>query len=163
MLTPQEFAFVSALHEVVGVVCRNDFNKPVGRMWLFGIVTFLEMELTRLVREHFPGERWVEGLPPGRAAKARDLQAERRRRGRHSDLLSCTQRSDKARVLIEDPRTRPLPDLGSKKRAHRLVRELEPLRNHLAHAQDVVIHDWAMIARMSYWLTEGTEEPGAMR
>ncbi len=157
VLTLHEYAFVSALDEVVAVVHREDFNKPVGRMWLFGLVTFVEMDLTRMIREHFQGETWVEKLPPGRVEKARALQAERRRRNQHSDLLSCTQFSDKARVLIERPETRALLDLGSKKRAYRVFKELESLRNHLAHAQDVVIHDWAMIARLAYWLTEGVE------
>ena len=161
VLTLHEYAFVSALDEVVGVVHRDHFNKPVGRMWLFGVVTFLEMELTRLIREHFPDESWTQRLPQGRVDKARALQSERLRRRQQSDLLSCTQLTDKARVLIEYAPTRALLDLGSKKRAYRVFKELESLRNHLAHAQDVVIHDWAMIARLGYWLTEGSESPSA--
>jgi hypothetical protein len=39
--------------------------------------------------------------------------------------------------------------MGSKKVAKRGIKELESLRNHLAHAQDIVQHDWAQIARLS--------------
>ncbi len=163
VLTLHQAAFVSALGEVVGLVRREDFNQPVGRMWLFGIVTFLEMEFTRLVRAHFEGDGWTAKLPAGRVDKARELQAERRRRGQAADLLSCAQFGDKARVLIEHAPTRALLGLGSKKRSHRVLKELESLRNHLAHAQDIVIHDWATIARLAYWVAEGAEGTGAGR
>jgi len=33
--------------------------------------------------------------------------------------------------------------------AKRAVKELESLRNNLSHAQDIVTHDWAQIARLS--------------
>jgi hypothetical protein len=44
--------------------------------------------------------------------------------------------------------------MASKKGAKRAIRELESLRNHLAHAQDIVQHDWAQIARMSMRMEE---------
>ena len=31
---------------------------------------------------------------------------------------------------------------------------MESLRNHLAHAQDIVAHDWAQIARMAHRVEE---------
>jgi len=37
----------------------------------------------------------------------------------------------------------------SKRLAKQVSRELESLRNNLAHAQDIVTHDWPQIARMA--------------
>ena len=34
------------------------------------------------------------------------------------------------------------------------IKEMESLRNHLAHAQDIVAHDWAQIARMAHRVEE---------
>jgi hypothetical protein len=39
----------------------------------------------------------------------------------------------------------------------RVLRELQSLRNNLAHAQDIVTHDWAQIAR----LTRRLDDTGA--
>jgi hypothetical protein len=33
--------------------------------------------------------------------------------------------------------------------AKRALKEIESLRNNLSHAQDIVAHDWAQIARLS--------------
>ena len=38
--------------------------------------------------------------------------------------------------------------------AKREIKELESLRNHLAHAQDIVMHDWPQIARLSMRMEE---------
>jgi hypothetical protein len=63
--------------------------------------------------------------------------------------MDCLQLSDKAQVLMSDPEGMRRMGLGSKKVAKRVIKELESLRNHLAHAQDIVQHDWAQIARLS--------------
>jgi hypothetical protein len=43
---------------------------------------------------------------------------------------------------------------ASKKVGKRLIRELESLRNHLVHSQDIVSHDWPQIIRITHRLTE---------
>ena len=40
--------------------------------------------------------------------------------------------------------------------AKRAIKELESLRNNLSHAQDIVTHDWAQIARLSQRMEEIT-------
>jgi hypothetical protein len=46
-------------------------------MWLFGIVTMLEMGLVKLMKELFPDERWEEKVNEARLEKARSIQKER--------------------------------------------------------------------------------------
>jgi len=41
VLTRHDYCFISLLGEVVGVICRDDINKPMVRMWLFGLVTMI--------------------------------------------------------------------------------------------------------------------------
>jgi hypothetical protein len=43
----------------------------------------------------------------------------------------------------------------SKSKAKRNIKSLESLRNNLAHAQDIVTHDWAAIARIALRVQEG--------
>ena len=51
ILTLQRYGFITMLGEVAGYFSRNDINKPVVRMWLFGIITFIEMEILKIIIE----------------------------------------------------------------------------------------------------------------
>lgn len=154
VLTRHDYCFVTMLGSVAGVIRRDDINKPMVRMWLFGIVTMVEMGLVQLIRERFPHEDWQQQLSAGRLQKARDVQAERGRRNVFCELIDCLQLSDKGQILIEDPIVMQRLGFESKSVAKRVLKELESLRNHLAHAQDIVMHDWAQIARLSMRMEE---------
>ena len=80
-LETHEVIFVEILGQVGGVAQRDAVNRPAMRMWLFGMVTLLETNLTNTVLAIFPNDSWQEALSPGRTAKARDLYEERHRRG----------------------------------------------------------------------------------
>lgn len=154
VLTRHDYCFVSLLGDVVGVIERDDINKPMVRMWLFGIITIVENGLTQLIERSFPGDAWTELVSEGRLEKARGIQAERQRRRQHCGLIDCLQLSDKGQILANHPPALAIMGFKSKKAARRVMKELESLRNHLAHAQDIVTHDWAQIARMSQRLDE---------
>jgi len=144
-----DHCFVRALDTVVGVVSRGDMQKPIVRMWLFGIITLVEMELARRIRATWPDDEWTGLLARDRLTLAQDLRSERARRGQPSDLVDCLQLSDKARVLMEDSHQLQGFGFDGKSAAKRAVKALESLRNNLAHAQDIVTHDWAQIVRMA--------------
>jgi len=156
VLTRHDYCFITMLGDVAGVIRRDDINKPMVRMWLFGIVTMIEMGLVQLIEERFPDQGWQSVISAGRLGKAQEIQAERRRRNQYCDLLDCLQLSDKAQILINDEQSLAQLGFDSKAAAKRSVRELESLRNHLAHAQDIVMHDWAQIARMTRRMEEIT-------
>lgn len=154
VLTLHQYGFIRLFDDVVGYFSRSEINKPVVRMWLFGIITFIDMEFTQMIQEYYPEESWRKILTEKRLAKAIELQKERQRRNQHCDLIDCLQLSDKGQIVIQNPRFLELLDIGSKSVAKRLARELESLRNNLAHSQDIVTHDWAQIVRLSYRLEE---------
>jgi HD domain len=154
ILTLQEFGFISVLGDIAGYVSRSDINKPVVRMWLFGIITFVEMEIMRLIEEYFPNDSWIPAITEERAERAKVMQDERRRRGQHCSLLDCLQLSDKGRILISNEQTLALIGLDSRRNAKKIIREVESLRNNLAHAQDIVTYDWAQIVRFTHRIEE---------
>ena len=154
VLNRHDFCFVTLLGQVVGVITRADFLKPVVRMWLFGIVTVVEMEITRWIRGQWPDDGWADLVSPARLAKARQLHAERLRRGQHCDLLDCLQYGDKVRVLLDDPAGMALFGFETKGTAKRISKDMESLRNSLAHAQDIVAHDWPQIVRLASRVAE---------
>jgi len=144
-----DHCFVRALDTVVGLVSRADMQKPLVRMWLFGIITLVEMEIARRIRISWPDDGWARLVPEQRLARARALSDERKRRGQPCELIDCLQLSDKAQVLMEDPDQLAAFGFDSRTAARRAVKALESLRNNLAHAQDIVTHDWAQIVRMA--------------
>ena len=64
-------------------------------------------------------------------------------------MLDCIQLSDLAKILLSVPEERASYGFESAAAAKRVVKEMESLRNHLAHAQDITRHDWAQIARLA--------------
>jgi len=154
VLTRHDYCFVTMLGSVTGVITRDDINKPMVRMWLFGIVTITEMGLVQLIHERYPNDSWQQHLSAGRLKNAREIQTERQRRNVYCELIDCLQLSDKGQILISDLATVQLLGFESKSVAKRVLKELESLRNHLAHAQDIVMHDWAQIARLTMRLEE---------
>jgi hypothetical protein len=156
VLTRQEYAFVSAFGAVSGYVDRGHLNNPVTRMWLFGILTFFEMRMVKLIQDHFPDESWRCLVPASRLDKALTLQQERSRRNQHSTLVECLQLSDKGQILLEHPLGLKLLDMRSKAAAKRMIKSIESLRNNLAHGQDIIKYDWSSIAAIAGRLEEAS-------
>ena|GEM_PF-2831637 len=76
--------------------------------------------------------------------RARRGHEERARRGHQVDLISCLQYGDKGWILsYEDIRMALSQE--SRKHARKAVKELETLRNHLAHTQEIIAVGWQRI------------------
>lgn len=141
--------FVRILGSPMGAIVREDVQKPPVRMWLFGLIAIMEMNLTRRLEERYPEASWREVLSPGRFDKALAILAERSRRNQLVRLSDCLQFTDKAQILIKDPEVLRDAGFSSKKEAQRAIKDLESLRNNLAHTQDILSYDWETILRLS--------------
>jgi hypothetical protein len=161
VLSKHDLCFVASDAGVDRVIHRDDMQKPVVRMWLFGIVTIMEAEFTRRIRRHWQGEEWRDLLPGERIHAAGELQRERARRGREHDLLDCLQLSDKAQVLLSLPEELAAFGFSSRNAAKKAVADIGSLRNNLAHAQDIVSDDWPQIVRFARRLQEAVDTPSA--
>lgn len=145
-----EWVFIEALGAVVGLVTRSDMQKPPVRMWLFGMITLMEMAMVRVIRFHYPEDGWMSLLSRGRLEKAKSLARERRRRYQDAKLLNCLQFSDKGQIFAKDPELRKnLRNVKSRKEAEERFKHLEKLRNNLAHSQDIITYDWDTIVAIA--------------
>jgi hypothetical protein len=149
VLTRHKQAFIEVFGQVGGIITRRDMQKPVVRMWLFGIITLMEMRLTQLIRDRFPESTWCGLLTASRMAKAEAIRDERTRLGQSVELIDCLQIGDKLRIVVSEPTLLELFDFESRGSAKKVIKDLESLRNHLAHSQDIVTHHWAQIARIA--------------
>ncbi len=142
------YCFVRAGGEVRYIVGRMDIQKPPVRMWLFGMVTIIEMFLSRIITDAYPEDGWREMVSKTRLKRAERLMQERSRRGGAVSLLDCLQLSDKASIVLKDPELFAMLGFDSKRSARRAVREFESLRNNLAHSHDLSLN-WDMILEIS--------------
>ena len=149
VLTHFTYCFVALDGAVVGVIGRGDIEKPVVRMWLFGIIILVEVQVVEMIRDQWPDGSWAACVSEGRLEKARQLQAERVRRGFAADLLDCLQLSDKLQIALQNRAFVETSGFGSASAAKKVVKDLEALRNNLAHGQDVTSHDWPQIVRLA--------------
>lgn len=141
--------FVTVLDRVGAIVSLSDLEKPPMRMYLFGMITIAEMLVTRMIADYFPDGSWREHLTEGRLRKAEELQRERLRRNQRVDLLDCLQISDKGHLALKIPwyveRQRSL-GMTSRNAALKALKEIEMLRNNLAHTQEIIPEGWQRIA-----------------
>jgi hypothetical protein len=149
VLTRHSTCFVEILGEVSGAIRRDHIQRPVVRMWLFGMITLIEMTMAKRIEKRYPNDDWTDQLSAGRLAKAHDLRKERERRGHKPRLADCLQLSDRMQILMKDDEDLDWMGFPSRRVAKHVAKEFESLRNNLAHAQDIVTSDWPQIARMT--------------
>ncbi|MBL9168435.1 MAG: hypothetical protein JNN07_11895 [Verrucomicrobiales bacterium] len=141
-LRDRRYFFVTVLGHVGGIVTRGDLQKAPVRLWLFGLVSLLEMQMLRVVRERFPGDSWDSLLTSDRREGANRLFSERQRRNEASDLSDCLQLGDKATILMKDPELFAMSGFASKRALETFFKEVGMVRNALAHANDILSGRW---------------------
>lgn len=143
------YCFVRILGQPAAVVAKPDLEKAPMRMWLFGMITMLEAALTEAVQHFFPDEAWTEQMPAGRLEKAQALRSERVRRQQEADLLDCLQMADKVMVLMKDADVRRQMGVESRRETEASFKQIQSLRNNLAHGQPFVTHDWVAVVSLT--------------
>ena len=132
------------------------------RMWLFGMVTLFELSLTRIVDDYYRNDAWVEFVTEARVDKARQLRTERERRNRSVRLIDCLQLGDKGQLLARSEELRQRYWDRSRKQIKRNLKEIEALRNNLAHSQPLVTENWDVIVRIASTLDRFLEIPAEL-
>lgn len=145
-LQGRDFVLLEVFGAPGGIICRRDLEDPPVRMWLFGLLTLIEMVMVERIEAWAPDEMaWRALLSPARLAKAEVLQEERRRRNLETPLLHCLPLSDKGQIVARAESLRVAMRLPSRKRTVAHFKKLERLRNNLAHVQPIVQSDWDVI------------------
>ena len=129
--------FVKNQERIVGIVTRGDLQKAPVRMYYFGLISLVEMQLLRIVRNKYPSESWKKLITIGRLKKANNVLLQRKDRNEAVDLADCLQICDKLRIVCNIPAVQEYIRKWSGK-AEEFTESIESLRNKLAHANDLV-------------------------
>jgi len=137
-----ERTFVEVLGHVGGIVTRGDLQKMPVRLWLFGLISLLEMQMLRLIREHLTEKQWANLLTDQRRQAAEELFGKRMKNNSEIDLADCLQLCDKKNIFAATPALLELTGFDSKTSFRNTLEETEELRNNLAHSQDILGDEW---------------------
>lgn len=133
-------------------IVREDFSSPIARMWLFGIITSIELDMKWHIQNQADNE-WQTALTSDRLAHAQALLVERQRRKQRCDLLDCLQLADLLTILLNGKGFLRETGFQSKNAVKRVFNDLEMLRNYLAHSQPISHDSWPSIARLARHLS----------
>ncbi len=130
--------FVLERTKLTSLVTRADLQKSPVRMLLFGLASLLEMYLLEMVRICYPCDSFRDKLAPGRVEKAEKLLSLLTVQDEEIDLAGCLKMADKRDLLIQVPGFLEFFALGDGKGAGNRFKEMERLRDKLAHGQDLI-------------------------
>lgn len=143
LLKSKEHVFVLKGQGVKGIITRADLNKPPVRVYLFSLVSLLEMHLRFWILRSYGTNGWKPEVKEERLLAAKELQAKRLRRNDQTELLDCLQFCDKRDLVVAKDDVRKRLGLGGKRNSVRLLSRAEDLRNQLAHSQHDLVQGTA--------------------
>lgn len=141
-------AFITSFDKIAGIVTPGDMQKIPIRMWLFSLVSLIEMQMLRIINKECQDDSWKELISGKRLESAKKQHEELKEKNKEINLLNCLQFCDKRDIICKCKTV--LDNLKTNKRDfERLLKSLENLRNNLAHAQDIIMDDWLKVITLS--------------
>ncbi|MEH7013994.1 hypothetical protein V7087_24825 [Neobacillus niacini] len=132
-----ERLFIIEGNRITKVVTLADLQKPPIRMLVFGVISLVEMQLYRIIRDYFAEDSWNRHLSAKRIEQAEELFLQRKLRNEAIQLSDCLQLCDKRDIVLSEQPLREVLGIESKSKGKEFFKKLEILRNNLAHAQDL--------------------------
>lgn len=151
VLKDRPFAFVLVGSQVRGIVTRADLNKPPARLYLFGMLSLLEMHLGYWIWDAYPGDTWKNDLPEGRLNAAEKILEQR---GQGVTLFECLQFCDKRVLALAREDVRETMGIESKGSGEKRLKRAEKLRDLLSHSQYDLARDssWGEVVATIEWM-----------
>ena len=136
-------------------------NKPPVRIYLFGVLSLVEMHLSFWIRNELPDDSWRDMVPKNRLRAATRLQERKRKQGHDTSLLDCLSLGDKKEIARQSPEV--LRRLGIDVQKATGFDAAQELRNQLAHAYENLAEGrtWAEISEVVAWAEQMVHQSDA--
>jgi len=154
-LTNKNFSFVLYGKHLIGIITKADVNKPPVRIYLFGIISLFEMHLNSWINHFYPDDSWEPKVSEKRIKDAHDIYEKRKGNNQDLSLLECLQFCDKRYLLAKSEDFRKGFNI-SKKQFDSFAKQVEKIRNELAHSQNSIISniEWPVFVETVSWLED---------
>lgn len=156
LLSDKNHLFVLNKAKIEGIVTRSDLNKPPVRIYLFSLISFLEMHMGFWVRHNYQNESWKQKISKGRLNNANKLYEDRMRKNQNIDLFECLEFCDKRDLFLKNEDLRNKFSIESKEKGKVFLKRAEDLRNSLAHSQKEIssVMKWDVLFKTISWIDE---------
>jgi hypothetical protein len=141
-LAEEHFVFLRFLGAPSAIVTRGDLQKAPVRMWLFGLVSILEMQLLQLIKNEAEGDWWWDLLTPDRQEGALKIYKLKLEKNEEIGLADCLQFGDKMTIFKKTDALFERTGFSSKNDWKATMSKIESLRNSLAHSNEIKEDSW---------------------
>ncbi|MDB2681650.1 hypothetical protein N9Z14_03530 [Opitutales bacterium] len=141
-LEKDDFVFLRFLGSPSAIVTRSDLQKAPVRMWLFGIISILEMQLLQLIKNEAKEDWWKDLLSLERQKDAQKIYKLRLEKKEEIGLVDCLQLGDKMTIFKKTDALFERTRFSSKKGWKSTMDKIESLRNNLAHSNEIREDSW---------------------
>ena len=138
VLSKKQYTFVVYGNDITGIITKADVNKPPVRIYVFGIISLLEMHLNSWINHYYPDSSYVAEIDKARMEDATKIYEQRKGNNQELSLLECLQFCDKRDLLLNNAEFLEIFDF-SKKKFDTFIKRAEKVRNELAHSQNSII------------------------
>jgi hypothetical protein len=135
MLGEKERIFVLENTIIRSIITKADIQKQPIRIFLFGLISLLEMHFVSLIERYYPNDTWKKHLTGERISKAEKEYNNRKERNQEISLLHCLQLCDRG-SLIRKNKELSKKLFSSNSDARGLLNRIIKLRNNLTHAHE---------------------------
>ena len=138
LLSDQGYIFILNKNQVTGIVAKADINKPIVRLYLFGIISLFELHLNFWIIKFHDDLGWQNLIGDKRLEVSKQIYKERRGQNLDLTLLECLQLCDKREILKQTDQFREIFNF-SKTKFQDFLEDVEKVRNEIAHSQSSII------------------------
>lgn len=149
-LCERRWLLVSIDGDIEGIITLTDLNKPIVRVYLFGLISLLEMHLAFWIRTEYAGDSWKEVITPDRVGKA--LEISEARGG--TDPMEFLQYGDRRSLFAKNENLRARFEFRSIGQINAPLESANELRDDLAHSQNYLAtpDGWAEKIKLILWI-----------
>lgn len=138
LLSREGYAFILTKNKVTGIVTKADINKPIVRIYLFGLISLFELHLNYWINRLLDIDNLDKLISDERHQAAQKIFKERQGQNLDLTILECLQLCDKKEILLRNKEF--LEKFSySKTRFKDFLENAEKIRNELAHSQSSII------------------------
>lgn len=127
--------FVLYGNQIKGIITRSDLQKLTVRLFLFGIINILEMQMTRIIKNFYNENEWNNYLTLNRIEYAKRVYDIQKRNNDNIELIDCLTLADKKTIFLKSTIIDNLD--YSEESLNTVLGRVERLRNDLAHSRDL--------------------------
>jgi hypothetical protein len=135
--------FIECFNGICGIITRGDLLKTPVRMWLFGLISLIEMHMLRIIRREFPNDSWQNAFEIEGTDAARKIYWKMKRNNLAIDVAEYLSFWGKVQVLLKSGILNYQIKHMKEPNKEDSFKKLSDFRNYIAHSNDLINNDWS--------------------